>query len=338
MKRGIPATTIYHNLQQVWGNDTPGYSTICCWYNNFAAETTCSLQRAEGSGRPVSVCTDTMTAMIKEMVEDDPHLTVREMAEAAQISIGSVHTILHDKLEKRCVYSTWVPYRLTPEVKRQRIECATSILELLSSLGDSKYSLYAVEDETVIYFDAPPTKAGSRVWIGKLEKRPSNVAKKLTRNKVMLAIAYTANKRISLQTFPSGCFMDADAYVDFVKETATKWGNLRTAPVNVTDLYWQHDNARCHIAATVQQYFQQRRTTLVKQSPYSPDLNMLDRWLNCKLKEELRKTVFTTDDEVATAALQWFRALPEDMLHAELLKFERHCSKVIQEKGDYITY
>ena len=131
--------------------------------------------------------------------------------------------------------------------------------------------------------------------------------------------------------------MDSDGYVDFVQSTGNKWRVLRKNPIHLKDVFWQHDNARCHVSAVTTQYFAKRGITLVKQSPYSPDLNLCDRWLNCALKDSLRGTKFLSDEEVTEAALRFLRQQPIDVMKEQVNKLYRHCKRVIEEHGIYIT-
>ena len=43
-----------------------------------------------------------------------------------------------------------------------------------------------------------------------------------TQQKVMLAIAFTANKRLSAKTYHFGTYLDSEAYVHFVRKTDDK--------------------------------------------------------------------------------------------------------------------
>ncbi|KAM8716360.1 hypothetical protein ACLKA7_003267 [Drosophila subpalustris] len=51
----------------------------------------------------------------------DRKVKVREIADILKISAGSVHTIIHEHLGMKKVFSKWVPRLLTPEQKQQRI-------------------------------------------------------------------------------------------------------------------------------------------------------------------------------------------------------------------------
>ena len=329
MKREKSAKKIFEQLLLVWDTKTPSYDTVCRWIRNFQSEKRESFSDEPRSGRPSSVCTQESVAMIKELVEEDHHLSVRELSRQSGISIGSVHSILRQKLLYRNVYSVWVPYHLTEETKKKRVSCANAIAGVLESLGDNAFSLYATEDETTILFDEPSTKRGSRVWIARRERRSQVTTRNtMTNRKVMLAIAFTANKRFSIRAYSHDERLDSAAYVNFVNETGNKWRTLRSNPIRLTQLLWQHDNARCHTSSETTAFFQRRKVELVPQSPYSPDLNMCDRFINHKLKEHVRQLDLNSPEEVTSAALDYLRSIPECVLKEELLKFKRHCRRV----------
>lgn len=335
-KRDVSAKLIHDNLLAIWHEETPGYSTICRWCNEID-KGNFSFNDKEKSGRPSTSCNDVNAAKVNEIVQEDNSISIDEIAEIVGISHGSVHTILRETLQMRCVYSVWVPYMLSDSVKQQRVACCQNLLDLFQTLGDEKFVKYAIEDETVVYFNEGPTKRGSRVWITKNEKRPQCVASRLSNRKTMLVIAYTSNKRISIEGYASGSTMDSEAYVNFIRKTGDKWRMLRSAPIHLSQLHWQHDNARSHVSAHTVAFCQNRHMSMVKQSPYSPDLNLLDRWINSRIKDYVRQGNFDSTEEIVDASLQCLRSIPESEYREQLLKLERHCQRVIDQNGDYIT-
>ena len=75
------------------------------------------------------------------------------------------------------------------------------------------------------------------------------------------------------------------------------------------DMLLQIDNARPHTAVITQQYLARMGLQLVYQSPYSPDLNLCDRFLFTKLKEVVRQVQYDSNDEVIKAAQHCLRSL-----------------------------
>ena len=74
---------------------------------------------------------------IRQLIEEDEHLTVRELAQLTEMNKSSVHTILSGNLNLRCVYSVWVPFNLTANHKLLCVQCANDILNCFRELEDS---------------------------------------------------------------------------------------------------------------------------------------------------------------------------------------------------------
>ena len=76
---------------------------------------------------------------------------------------------------------------------------------------------------------------------------------------------------------------------------------------------------------------------LMKQSPYSPDLNLCDRFVFYWLKNDFQHREFIDHSDVEANVLRWARGLNLDALQNELKKLQEHCLDVINAGGDYIT-
>ena len=64
------------------------------------------------------------------------------------------------------------------------------------------------------------------------------------------------------------------------------------------------------------QLFESKGIRLIKQAPYSPDLNILDRWMNRKIKEELNRKNLKNHIEVIQETRNVLQKLKEtDLKH-----------------------
>ncbi|QQP50231.1 Uncharacterized protein FKW44_011161, partial [Caligus rogercresseyi] len=79
--------------------------------------------------------------------------------------------------------------------------------------------------------------------------------------------------------------------------------------IRLKDCLLMWDNARPHTATDTREFLTRRDVEPVKQSPYSPDLNLCDRFLFWKLKH---------------------------LLYDQLRKLRGHCHDVIAVGGDYV--
>lgn len=337
MKLGRNAAEIHRALSEVWLDLAPSYATVKNWLADFKSGGRTSFEDQPRTGRPLSAGGDDRTEDVLSLVSEDPHVTVREISIETGIPGTCVWRILTDVLQFHNVAAFWVPAMLTAQQMEQRRQQAAVIRDRLLDLGDQRYDIYTIVDETWIRYDLEFTQRDARAWIPAGAARPQVPVSKLTPRKCLLIIAFTCSKRFSVQALPYGRSLDSEAYVEFVQSTGNKWRSLRSNPIHLKDLVWQHDNARPHVKQSVQDFFAKRHVELLHQPTYSPDLNLCDRWLNNHLKNCLRKIEFEDTAAVEAAALKCLRETEMCIFRKELDKLISHCEKVIACGGNYVT-
>ncbi|QQP42237.1 Uncharacterized protein FKW44_016838 [Caligus rogercresseyi] len=85
-----------------------------------------------------------------------------------------------------------------------------------------------------------------------------------------------------------------------------------------------------------QEFLARRDVEPVKQSPYSPDLNLCDRFLLRKLKHLLREDEFGGHEEATLTVQRAMRRVSKDELNDHLRKLRGHYHYVIVVEGDYV--
>ena len=86
-------------------------------------------------------------------------------------------------------------------------------------------------------------------------------------------------------------------------------------------------NARPHAAANTKQCLARRKVEPIKQSPYSPDLNLCDRFLFRKLKHLLRNEEFNAHEDLT----QGVQRQPERLIKIWLASFFMGCLGKMQD-------
>ena len=71
--------------------------------------------------------------------------------------------------------------------------------------------------------------------------------------------------------------------------------------------------------------------------PYSPDPNLLDRFLFRHIKMDLRGEDFSGPEDLSKAIQRSIRHISENTLVEELKKLKSHLDDVIASAGDYIS-
>ena len=151
-------------------------------------------------------------------------------------------------------------------------------------------------------------KAENKARIGMNEEKPRVMPPNIADKKSMLLVAFTWNKRFSLQTPLQGKTVDSEAFIHFVRATGDKWRSLRSHPIKLNEICWQKDNARPHKSRLTTQLFADQGIQTLRQSSHDPDLNLCDRFSFDWLKRELRKEIFSDHEGVEVSALQHLRS------------------------------
>ena len=73
------------------------------------------------------------------------------------------------------------------------------------------------------------------------------------------------------------------------------------------------------------------------QPPYSPDLNICDRWLFQRVKKDLSKQKFENADEVLSAALHCLKQTAENEFIHQIEKLLDDCKLIIEKGGSYLV-
>lgn len=337
-KLGKSATEIHLELNEAWKDRAPSLRTVQRWMKDFNEGTRTNLDDAPRSGRPRSTRTEELSNQVADLIKDDPHLSSRDIAELLNCNQSTILRILSDDLELRWVCSVWVPHDLTAEHRQLRVNCAKQLRRVLLGMKEERYNLYAVQDETWVPWNVHGTKTDNKTWLGKDEPRRQVVRQSfMTRQKSLLMVTFTPNKRFSVTALPYGVTVNAEVMVNYLRRTGDLWRTLRSKPVRLSDLRLQMDNARPHTARPVTEFLEKRDVTTIWQSPYSPDLNLCDRFLFLWLKNSLRGMTFSSSEEVESASLQLLRDISETALREQVDLLLEHCQKVIDAAGQYIT-
>jgi len=126
---GQSAKTIFSEICNVYGHNEVSYSTVTRLISKFKAGKE-QFEDLKRTGRPKTATTESKIQIIKELIEKDARLTVRELALMSGISSARVHFILRKVLlvNKKC--ARWIPHLLTKEQKQERVKKAKQLLKL----------------------------------------------------------------------------------------------------------------------------------------------------------------------------------------------------------------
>ena len=151
------------------------------WVKHFC-EGRESVTDGERSGQPATTRTEENNAKIHQSVRENRRLTVRSIAEQANINRETVRKTLTEDLDMRKVCAKMVPKELTKEQKQRTVTICQDLLER----QDDILSHVITGDETWVYQYDLETKRQSTQWKTANSPRPKKFHRSKSRVKTML--------------------------------------------------------------------------------------------------------------------------------------------------------
>ena len=338
INRNKSASEIIQQLKDTALPNIPADSTVFQWARQFKSGKRDQLADLPRSGRPSTSNSVINIERIQLILEEENRVSTRCIAEQINLSHETVRKILKDDMGLRKLCSQWVPHHLSHQNKLDRVECAKNILQMRDQHSmEEILKFFTVEDESWVLFDTPLTKNQNKCWVLPDSCRRQVVRPTLTNKKTMIVLCFTGDGKIYVELLAPGETLTSEKYVHFLRTVGERWRTLKSSPTRLCCLWLMHDNARPHSAASTRDFLSYRKVKVIKQSPYSPDLNLCDRWIFREHKEHLRKFKFSNQEEVKEETLRWFRSIPKSRFEKEILHLFQHCENVILKEGDYIT-
>ena len=153
------------------------------------------------SGRPLTSSDD--AHVTKEIVRSNRRLTVREIAEDCNISVGSCHEILVEKLGMHPVAVKFVPRLMSQDQKDNRVTICQELLDR-ANYDTSMFTEQIITGyETWVYGYDIETKVQSSQWVGKFSPRAKKARQVRSNVKVLLTVFFFDNLGVIHHEFPT---------------------------------------------------------------------------------------------------------------------------------------
>jgi hypothetical protein len=332
----MSASETHGFIVRAWGNVICD-RTVRNWFHTEPQTPSISDQPSTSAGRPRSSRTADNTETIHTLVASNPHITIEELLVLTGISHGTVHTILHQDLQFKSVLSRWVPHFLTDSQRQERVAAAKSFLAFFQKHRRTLAHQLVVVDEKWLYFRDIGTKASNRAWVPATDdtERPTVPRRIQHERKCMLMVAFCFDGKFFVHILPHGDTINGDTYLDFLKKVHHSFHRRTTNQLDWHETVLQHDNARPHVKASVSDYLKDKGVALLHQPPWSPDFNILDRWLFARIENSRRGINFLNEKEVQAHVTADFNTITQDELKHAFDKFKTDMHMTVDRGGVY---
>lgn len=336
-RNGLTPADILHKLERAWPDqELPSLRTVQEWCRQWSSGDVMDFDRPAGSGRPRTSRTPENIQIVKELIELDRQLSCEDIADLSGIPSSTVHRILTQDLGLRSLLAHWVPHELTEDQKKARVICAKAICECVEMEKAVRNLL--ITDEKWLYHRSIGSKNSNRAWVDTAagDQRPQVARRSLSDKKTMIIVGVCFDGKSHVEVVEKGSSVDGERYCRFLANAFRNFRRLRSGSLEFNDASIQHDNARPHISHHTMHYIEQRGAKLLRQSPYSPDFNMLDRFVFAKMEQLRVKINFNNEEDVKTFATDVLKEISIDDWKRERVKLMDHLNAVIQAGGSYL--
>jgi histone-lysine N-methyltransferase SETMAR len=321
-------------LDKCYPDSAPSRQTVEKWFAEFKRGRT-DTDDAERSGRPIEVVTPENIEKVHRIVLENRKVKLREIADTLKISEGSVHTILHERLSMRKLFSKWVPRLLTVDQKQQRVDDSERCLELFMRNKKDFLRRYVTMDETWIHHHTPESNRQSAEWTAAGEPRPKRPKSQKSAGKVMASVFWDAQGILFIDYLEKGSRINSEYYIALLvrlkEEIAKKRPHMKKKK-----MIFHQDNAPCHKSSATMAKLHELAFELLPHPPYSPDLAPSDYYLFADLKKMLAGKRFGSNEEVISATEAYFEAKDKSFYKKGVEMLERRWTDCITLEGMYV--
>lgn len=294
-----------------------------------------SAMRMEGSGRNKSETRLENIEEVTRLIQENPSISQKQIGTALGIHSSMVQRILQEDVDVMWVNTKWVPHTLSVQNKAVRVERCQELIQVMQSRL-TKANLVTV-DEKFFYLRNLKPKNTIGAWVqpfGDVEQ--IQTAKRSSMERKYLVIMAVSQKGVHYyEILPINQSINAERYILFIENMTAFFQNQnqdqRILPHNMR---LQQDNARPHVAQATLQYFEDQNIRLLRQPPYSPDVNLCDRFIFPRL-EALRED-FETQDDISEFLNQQLPHFTQNRMGRALNKMIEHMQNVILNDGCYL--
>ena len=260
-RNGKTAVECLNILKKAWGTTSPSRATVFKTYLQFKSEERESFADLEKSGRPSMSTTEENVDIVKKIIDEDCHISIRDIVKISKLSIGSVHRIIHGNVQLRKLSARCIPHDLNVDQRQFRVTCATKWIQNFEAVDPCNI---VFTDEKWFYLRSVGTKSTNAPWCESVANKPIVVRRSISDKKLMAIVAVTLGGKWCYQILDSS--VNSDAYINFLQSMHKKFVHQRhSLPWKNTVLI--HDNARPHVSLQTQNFFLVKNVTLWKQIP-----------------------------------------------------------------------
>ena len=156
-RSGLTQKQCVDRMISAFVDEAPSKTTIYRWFAEFQRGRV-KLSDDPRQGRPKTAVTQENVDAVRKLIEEDRHVTYREIQATLDIGMSQIQIILHEQLGVKKLFSRWIPHSLCEEQKAARVTWCVRTLERFHAGSSNAIYNIVSGDESWIYAYEPETK------------------------------------------------------------------------------------------------------------------------------------------------------------------------------------
>lgn len=185
-----------------------------------------------------------------------------------------------------------------------------------------------VIDEKWLYAQAHPPQQNVRSWVDSPGDRPTIARRGMSAKKFHIIVGINFRGDHYFQVLQPGETVNSERYIAFLEQILF----VRRQGTSTI----MHDNARPHVARLTNDFLRDNDVDRVQQPPYSPDMNLCDRYIFRNMEVHRKNTEFTDRNSVLQFLKNYLDQFSRHKLGREFTRLREDLQKIIDLNGDYL--
>lgn len=325
-RRGEKAQYICDLLEKTYGSDSYKIDAVRYWIRLIKSGRT-DLHNVAPHGKSPDT---EITSAIQVMIENNPLMSARQIARILNISPTTVINKLHDDLHYQCYMTRWVPHILNIQQKKNRVELANQMLDVLRKEQRTHFQNIYTGDESWFLFEY----CQQTQWVLSKEDLLTRTRKTNMQRKIMLTVFFNGNGPVIIDYLPKGMKFNGSYFINILcqmKNEIYPQGRPQHAPRK----FLHFDNSPCHTSKKVKSFIESSDFRTLKHPVYSPDVSPPDFGLFGTVKQKLIGVSHKDEEQLQSHIDEILSSFDTSFWQSIFISWIDRLEQLVEVGGDY---
>ena len=208
-----------------------------------------------------------LIGQIKNFMGKDRHVSIETIGAQFDVSVGTVHTIIHEELKMRKICAKFVQRVLREDQKERCCHDSREMVKLINSDSTVLDALVACDENWICCYD-PETKRQSSQWKHAGSPRPKKARESKSTLKLLMIPFFDSTGMIYMHWVTSGQTVNKEYYVEVLREFRKRFRWKRPALFKSGQWHFHQDNVPVHNSILVTDYLTKMGIKTVWRCPW----------------------------------------------------------------------